>query len=258
MKPGEEMDILANYLALDTGARIKFLTEYIKKGSGISEDFCLTALEKEKEPSAKWFLIKALGILRSTKAINALLKVSETPDSNFGHTTLYLITAWSLGRMGEAALYPTLQLLDRAEDILLKVFAVDALGEIGSENAIPKLEIMLKGGEDEVKLWSALALAKIGKASLPCLHKIVLSDQIDLKTFMYALDAIEKIGDVMSTPIILKIIKEGTEERKIGVLKLHSHWNKKAINTIKGLLESDNDQLRNMAYHVINLDGRKN
>jgi HEAT repeat protein len=207
---------LEEYLTMSEQLKASYLDNYITEERNLTEDFLISALSVEQTALAKWFLVKALGIMRSTQGIPHILNVCKDADIDFDHTSLHAISAWSLGKIGLSAFGPVMELLDES-NVETRKCAVDALGEIGSPLAIDALCHHLKKDEVQVQSWAALSLSKIGNAALPCLHKVIVG--ANLRTRLIALDAILKIGCGESLATIIECLHAGSEEEKIFILQ---------------------------------------
>src|SRR5438067_926305 len=98
-----EIVSLEEYMTYPPDDRVRYLNLHVDKMTDLSEDFCQEALKLETLPMAKWYLIRALGLLKSESAIPQLIQVCFEPEVDFGNTSLHLITARSIGQMGEVA-----------------------------------------------------------------------------------------------------------------------------------------------------------
>jgi len=181
------------YCSLDKHSRVSYLDQQVRERStDLTEAFVIDALSKENDPLAKWFLVKACGLLRCTSAIPSLISVCKEPEAEFGETSLHAICAWSLGKIGSAAFDPLFE-LTRAADAETRRCAVDALGELKDTRAVDALCSALQHDEHQVQLWAGLSLAKMGKAALNCLERVAAGPAGATRDI--ALDAIQKIRD---------------------------------------------------------------
>ena len=210
------------YKSYATGERANYLNEHVNDTTDLSPDFCEDALEWETYSVARWYLIRAVGILRIRSAIPLVLKICREPNEKFSKSSLHLIAAWALGRIGEDALEPLILELKTSKNVQMTVCIVDALGEIGSPEAIPSLDDAFRKKEPEVKLWAALSLMKIGKRALDTLYNLY-SDSRDLAEIILVLDAIAKINDDSSKPFVKKVLREGSEEERKFILSNCAH-----------------------------------
>lgn len=180
-----------DYHGLNKQSRVGYLDQQVKESStDLTENFVISALSAERDPLAKWFLVKASGLLRSVSAVPLLIRLCEEPDVDFEDTSLHAICAWSLGKIGQPALQPVLDLM-RASDVETRRSAVDALGELRDIRAIDVLCRALQHDEHQVQLWAGLSLAKLGSAALSCLEGVAANTRGS--THEIAVDAIRKI-----------------------------------------------------------------
>jgi HEAT repeat protein len=179
------------YEEMDINDRRLFLAGCVHENtSELSERFLLWALNWEKDPKARWFLIKAVGIMELKSGLPSLLQICQQPDVNLEHTSLHAICAWSLGRIGNSATNALIKLMAN-EDSETRRCAADALGEIGASSAISALSLALMEDDRQVKLWAGLSLAKIGPESIPFLERAAIDP--NEATRLIALDALRKI-----------------------------------------------------------------
>src|SRR5262249_46960911 len=179
-------------MRMTTGGRRHFLSTAVQDDQCLlNVRFVLLALGWETDPIARWFLIKAAGMLRINAAVPLLLQICEEPDVELEHTSLHAICAWTLGRIGELATEAVMRLLV-SSSLETRRCAADALGEIGSRSAVPALISALKEDERPVQLWAGLSLAKIGAHCEPHLQRVV--EESEGATRLIALDALDKIA----------------------------------------------------------------
>jgi HEAT repeat protein len=209
---------LEEYLRYAPDERVTYLHLHVDKMTDLAEDFCRQALNQETLPLAKWYLIRALGLLRSESAISQLVEVCLSPEVDFGNTSLHLICASSIGQIGDVALPLLLKAIESAAGKDTRKCLVDALGETRSPKAIPALYKEFKNEDYEIKLWASLSLSKIGRPALDTLYSI-LSESKDWREKVYVLDAICKIKDLSSAPTIKNILYKGTQQEKQFVLE---------------------------------------
>lgn len=210
------------YKSYTTGNRANYLNEHVNDTTDLPPDFCEDALEWETYSVARWYLIRAVGILRIRSAVPLVIKICSEPNEKFSKSSLHLIAAWALGRIGEDAIEPLILELKTSKNIQMTVCIVDALGEIGSPKAIPSLDAAFRKKEPEVKLWAALSLAKIGKRSLDTLYNLYFDSKDPSETIL-VLDAIAKINDDSSKSFVKKILSEGREEERKFILSKCAH-----------------------------------
>jgi HEAT repeat protein len=184
---------IEKYRTMSLDERLAFLQTHVRENNttDLSENFLLQALAEEKDPTAQWFLVKGIGILRLSRGVPEILRVCKSPDKDMRHTSLHAICAWSLGRIGASA-YESVAELFNEPDPETRRCAADALGEIGDKRAIPKLCEALERDHHKVRLWAGLSLAKMGDTALPCLESLAKGPDESVR--LIAADAIEKIG----------------------------------------------------------------
>lgn len=214
---GFELMRLEEYQSRASDERARYLDLHVGSSTDLPEKFCLEALRWETSPWPRWYLVRALGLLKSKPAIADLIQICNETDVDFGNTSLHLICAWSLGQSKETALPLVLEALKSAIKPDTKKCLVDALGEIGNKNAIPALDEVFRNDDDGLKLWAALSLSKIGKPALDTLY-LLLSQSARWKERVYVLDAICKIKDSSSATVIRNVLYNGSSEEKHFVL----------------------------------------
>lgn len=208
-----------NYTALSNQQRVLFLEQAIDTNT-LEPEFYSRALAWEEYPLALWFLIKRAGEARIANCLSALIAICEKPNVEFesagGLTSLHLIAAWSLGRVGKSCITPLLGSLKNS-NTSTKIAIVDALGEIRDdrEEVLQALISSLENDPQEVALWSALSLAKLGKQSLDYLHQALFS--LDKHRAIYVLDAIIKIGSKESEAVIRNFVEQSGEQMRLFV-----------------------------------------
>lgn len=207
------------YKSLSLPERILFLDVALNDSTSLSPEFCIEAFKWEKDPFPKWYLIKAIGILRITSVINLLIDTCKSPDVKVNQTSLHLITAWSLGKIGGGAVDIVLEEAKHKDvDRATLLCFVDALGEMRSSLAIELLVRCFRDSPFDIKSQTALSLSKIGRASLDVLHDLAKESNTWPERIL-ALDAIQKIGHASSRAIIHKRLKEGVLEEKVFILQ---------------------------------------
>jgi len=201
-----------------------YLNDHVENTTDLSPNFCVKALKWETYPVAKWYLIKAVGILKLKSSIPLLLEICRMHDEKLNSdASLHLITAWSFGKLGEYSFKPLIEEFKKSKNLETTKCIVDALGEIGNPKAIDILTIAFKEKDDEIKLWVALSLAKIGKKSLNTLYYLYNSIN-NFKNKILILDAILKINDTSSKIFIKDILSTGTFFEKKYILEKYSNY----------------------------------
>lgn len=186
-----------HYRQMDTITRRRFLANCVHEDSAdLSDQFVILSLGWEPDPSARWFLIKAAGVLHLNASVPLLLQICQEPDVEMDETSLHAICAWSLGQIGDSATNGVMKLLLDADSETRRC-AADTLGEIRTVTAIPALISVLRNDEYRVQLWAGLALAKIGAECVPLLEKA--AEETEGAPRLIALDALEKIASNYST-----------------------------------------------------------
>ena len=171
----------------------------------------MPALETERNPIARWHIVKGLGLCHSVRSVPLLLDVCRAPDTDLDHTSLHSIAAWALGRIGTQSYEAVIDLLsEKAEES--RRCAVDALGEIRDARAVDSLCEALRHDTPVVGLWAGLALSKLGTSAIECLHSIATNSSGNQR--MIALDAIIKIDSTDSLPILCECYKAGTDHER--------------------------------------------
>jgi hypothetical protein len=227
--------------------RALYLNDHVENTTDLLPDFCIKALKWETYPIAKWYLIKAVGILKLKSSIPLLLEICRMHDEKFNDASLHLITAWSFGKLGEYSFKPIIEEFKKSKNFETKKCIIDALGEIGNPKAIDILTIAFKEKDDEIKLWAALSLAKIGKKSLNTLYYLYNSIN-NLKDKILILDAILKINDNGSKIFIKDILSTGSFlEKKFILMEYSNYLDSFFKNSLVLITKSESLELSEMA-----------
>lgn len=246
--------VVEQYERMPTNQRQEYLDAHVQDITDLPERFLLEALRSEPDPAAKWYLVKGLGILRSTAAIPLIISLCKGPDVDLGHTTVHAICAWSLGRIGDAALPHVMELL-REQHTDARRCAVDALGELRNPAAIPALCVALESDEHPVRLWAALSLAKIGDAAIPSLHAIIERSNDIVR--LLALDAIIKISNQDSVQILRNLLRYGNREEKKLILEQGRAFHASLVDVIKECARSMDSDVAKVAVVALTKLGNK-
>lgn len=150
--------------------------------------FFAELLKNEKDPVCKWYEIKAIGELKATEYINLLVAVLSDDDVKFETgSSLHLIAANSLGKMGEAAIPSTLELF-ASGSASTRLAVIDTLGESRcSAGALAIKEILSLFNLKEFN-YAMLALAKCGAKGSEVL-KSIYSGGVDTEKMLCVIDA---------------------------------------------------------------------
>lgn len=176
---------------MDENKRQIYLYETEKYGlHSITSDVYLSMVNDDKiDPTSRWYAIKAIGEQKIDQGLQLLIGVLKKNNVTIGETSLHLIAASSIGKLGDIAIPYVTELLHCSESTIeTQLAAVDALGEIRSVESIPVLIEMIKIKEFEIALWAGLSLSKIGEAAttelmnifatLPHNKKIIVLDTL--------------------------------------------------------------------------------
>ena len=166
--------------------------------------YFLSVLESESDGICRWHAIQALGCLRATEAVRALVQILLQPDIEFDESSLHRICAWSLGQIGPVATDEILNILTDAHSDSVAIAALDALGEVRDAAAIPVIKQHLQSGNHQRAIWAALALGKIGEASLPVLQDSL--DEADADQVYIVIDTLAIIGTEQTLPVLAKAV----------------------------------------------------
>lgn len=205
----KERAIITLYRRLDLTGRIALLERHPPPVS--KAKFIIAALQWEKDPLAKWHLLKLAGTCSVPQAIKPTIEVLGAPDFNFANTSLHLIAAWSLGRIGQAALEPVLQAIHKADNEITVASLADALGEIGSPKGIAPLSYLFSNHSSRVKLFAALSLSKIGVPAIPALEELARATT-SAQERLLLFDALVKLGSEAANEAIGAILRELSAE----------------------------------------------
>lgn len=233
-----------SYKPLD---RALYLNDHIENTTDLSSDFCIEALKWENYSIAKWYLIKAVGILKLKSSVPLLLEICRMHDEKIDDTSLHLITAWSFGKLGECSFKPIIEEYKKSKNLKTKKCIVDALGEIGNPKAIDILISAFMENNHEIKLWTALSLAKIGKKSLNALYYLY-NNTNNFKDKILILDAILKINDTSSKIFIKDILSIGSSYEIKYILEKYSNYLDSFFkSSLVSIIKSESLELSKMA-----------
>lgn len=133
--------------------------------------FFAELLKNEKDNICKWYEIQAIGRLRATEYSELLVFILSEPDVRFeSGTSLHLITAKSLGLMGETII-PQLEQLWNEASSQTRISIIDTLGEIGGHNAADLIEKLLPSLNRKEFANASLSLSKCGIYGYQILQK---------------------------------------------------------------------------------------
>ena len=160
----------------------------------VSEDIYLAILADESIDSiSKWYAIKAIGELKEDKYIPVLIEVLKKQNESVGETSLHLIAARSLGKIGSAAVPFVTSLLNSDCSTETQIAAADTLGEIGSIDGIPALIEIVKSKPNNIAVWACLSLSKIG---IPTVNEqIRIFDSLPDEKKLIVMDSLMRIAD---------------------------------------------------------------
>ena len=160
----------------------------------ISEDLYLAILADESIDSiSKWYAVKAIGELKEDKYIPVLIEVLKNQNESVGETSLHLIAARSLGKIGSAAVPFVIPLLNGDCSIETQIAAADTLGEIGSIDGIPALIEIVESKSSNIAVWACLSLSKIGIPTVK--EQIRIFDSLPDEKKLIVLDSLMRIAD---------------------------------------------------------------
>lgn len=248
------MDLtLVEYLQLPEASRVSYLEQHVNDSTDLSALFCEEALVRELAPVARWYLIRAIGLLRSTSALPILIEMCRRPNADWGHTSLHAITAWSFGRIGAVALPPLLDALVGTEDIAMKRCIADAFGEMRAVECIPVLYRLFREEPYEVKLWAALSLAKTGEAARDVLYRLM--EEVETwQERVLLIDAIAKLDKKGAFGLMKKVLCDGSDEERRFVLETYGKtFDESFREPLKRLVETRREPSATLASRL--LDG---
>ena len=209
MEQNEISNITKKFMALNTNEKQKSIDEYVNfKLEQFGEDFFGSILVEESDPICKWFAIKALGMLSSVKYLNVLINVLIEKDVSFGHTSLHLITASSIGKIGELAIGNVVPLLSSEYSSETQKAVVDTLGEIKSKKGVPYLIEKLENGDYSVALWAGLSLGKIGEGYIEIID---IYKKLPPNIQIIALDALMVMKNIEAINFVITELKDHVE-----------------------------------------------
>jgi HEAT repeat protein len=130
---------------------------------------------KDTDPEIRRYLALALGRLRDSRAVPALMESANDSDSQ---TVIWSL--WALGAIGDKQATPLI--LEKLEnsDQGVRVMAAYTLGVLNDARAIPALQGHLDDSAPEVAWNAAIALARLGDpAGVPLLTKMLNRDYLN-------------------------------------------------------------------------------
>lgn len=205
------MSDFSEYNKLSDNDKLDFLSKKITEKTNLPEDFLVAALKTESNPWAIWYLVKGLGIIKSSTAIPDIILLCNKPNVILNHTSLHLICAWALGqiKVGVFELLPPL--LNGTYDT--RLCAIDAFGELRDPRSIEILSsVLLKEPDEKLRLWAGLAISKIGTDAIPALD-IAFQQCEDEDTSLIIIDAIIKIGGEKARKLIDNLLDTSTPKQ---------------------------------------------
>ena len=150
--------------------------------------FFAELLKNEKDPVCKWYEIKAIGELKATEYIDLLVSVLSDEDVKFETgSSLHLIAANSLGKMGEVAIPSIMKLFESGADST-RLAVIDTLGESRCSAGALAIKEMLSLFNLKEFNYAMLALAKCGAKGSEVL-KSIYSGGVDTEKMLCVIDA---------------------------------------------------------------------
>ena len=151
--------------------------------------FFAELLKNEEDDICKWYEIKAIGKLKAIEYGDTLVSILTDDDVKFETgSSLHLITAKSLGLMGEVVVSKVLALWNNA-NVQTRLAIIDTLGETKCSVAANKLGDMLPSLNLNEFAYATLALSKCGTDGQEILKKI-LSDYSQQERAFCIIDAL--------------------------------------------------------------------
>ena len=99
---------LGEYFGGSPVSRADFVQQHVTENCALPKEFVTDAISREEDPLAKWFLVKASGLLRLRDAIPALIRICKEPEADFVDLKSTCgDAARSLGQIGLEALSPS-------------------------------------------------------------------------------------------------------------------------------------------------------
>lgn len=214
MMSDEQLIKMANSIEVDDiNLRRHLIVSYVDdKLEDIRAVFYAELLKNEKDDMCKWYEILALGDLKAIEYANLLINVICRPDVPLSkETSLHLIAARSLGKMGDEVIDLLVPLLERDEEYI-RVAVMDTFGEIKSEKALPYIQPIFKEVYSKVVVYAGLAVAKIGIPSIGFVDSVfdVASD----KNKVVLIDAIMGMDSDESYSLLRQIFNNYCELSK--------------------------------------------
>lgn len=173
--------------------------------------FYAKLLETEQDAVCKWYEIRALGDLKANDYVELLISQLNMENVCFDRSSIYAITAYSIGKIGEQAILPLSKLILDSEELSIAV--MDCYGEIKSNKAIPYIETFLLKSYTKASTYAALALGKIGRDGIDKIIQIY--EKCDYKTKFVLFESLLGYCDKKDVDFIQKVINDTPE-----------YWNK--------------------------------
>ena len=137
--------------------------------------FFAELLKNEKDSVCKWYEIKAIGDLRATEYIELLISVLfEENEELKGGSSLHLIAADSLGKMGEVVIPSVISAFDSANETT-RLALIDTLGETRCSSGAVTIESFIPRYNLKEFNYAMLALTKCGNIGQETLRKLYYS-----------------------------------------------------------------------------------
>ena len=184
--------------------------------------FFAELLRKEKDDICRWYEIKALGEWHADEFVDLVLDVIRRPDVTLNETSLHLISATALGKMGPSVIPKIESMLDQV-GIESKIALIDALGETHSVESIPLLIKMIPAASSKEFIYICSSCVKCTKAGSEALQQIYYELSPDQRIIVF--DALAKYAynDAFLHSLITKdpiTVKQAVSLRTKGVLSL--------------------------------------
>ena len=139
----------------DFSVRLKAAEALCKVGKPAVEQL----LEAVEDPATKWGAITALGDIGDDRAIDSLLKATKSIDPQIRGGAVI-----ALGKIGgERVVEPLIQILETEDGVIIRQFAIEALGGIRDRRAIASLTKALNDRDASIKKYAQDALKKINQ-----------------------------------------------------------------------------------------------
>jgi HEAT repeat protein len=203
---GKLLAILAS--SVNTALRKEILEYFADTKYKEAEDtaYAILANYENEDPDLLRSLVRYLAEIRSKKSMDLILSLVDADDNVLAVSAIYAI-----GRMGDTAQAELLlkKLRDPETPSGRKPTIITALGDMHAEAAVPELTRIVQS-RDEERIWRMYACEALGKigdaASVPVLKRVMAEQDPLLKAYASAALAQFDLGQVLD--VLIECLKD--------------------------------------------------